>query len=184
MLKSRIFSLTADLIFQFFVGEAWGERRIMFCKLKGNQDVVFSYCLRSLTWKGYPSTLRFIATQGASDLITTTLSSRPYGIVSALITNPRAEKLRPGLATKYKIDIPLWDDVVLQDFLNSESKKQKGANKGCIGVIPVSYTQREAAIDSIGTNLQALALPITELATEAVGKEDWWMNAMRLLCAV
>ena len=137
-----------------------------------------------MAWKGYPSTLRFLATQGASDLITTTLSSRPYGIVSALITNPRAEKLRPGLATKYKIDIPVWDDVVLQDFLNSEPKKQKGANKGCIGVIPVSYTQREAAIDSIGTNLQALALPMTVLATEAVGKEDWWMNAMRLLCAV
>ena len=32
-------SLTADLIFQFFVGEAWGERRIMFWKFKGNQDV-------------------------------------------------------------------------------------------------------------------------------------------------
>ena len=54
----------------------------MFCKLKGNQDVVISYCLRSLTWKGYPSTLRFIATQGASDLITTTLSWRPYCTVS------------------------------------------------------------------------------------------------------
>ena len=26
LLRSRIFSLTADLIFQFFVGEAWGER--------------------------------------------------------------------------------------------------------------------------------------------------------------
>ena len=36
------------------------------------------FSLRSLAWKGYPSTLRFIATQGASDLITTTLSSRPY----------------------------------------------------------------------------------------------------------
>ena len=34
LLNSRIFSLTADLIFQFFVGEAWGERRIMFRKLK------------------------------------------------------------------------------------------------------------------------------------------------------
>ena len=39
VLESRIFSLTADLIFQFFVGEAWGERRIMFWKFKGNQDV-------------------------------------------------------------------------------------------------------------------------------------------------
>ena len=39
VLKSRICSLTADLIFQFFVGEAWGERRIMFWKFKGNQDV-------------------------------------------------------------------------------------------------------------------------------------------------
>ena len=34
--------------------------------------------LRSLAWKEYPSTLRFIATQGASDLITTTWSSRSY----------------------------------------------------------------------------------------------------------
>ena len=39
LLKSRIFSLTADLIFQFFVGEAWGERRFMFWRFKGNQDV-------------------------------------------------------------------------------------------------------------------------------------------------
>ena len=39
LLKSRIVSLTADLIVQFFVGEAWGERRIMFWKFKGNQDV-------------------------------------------------------------------------------------------------------------------------------------------------
>ena len=187
MLKSRIFSLTADLIFQFFVGEAWGERRIMFCKLKGNQDVVFSYCLRSLTWKGYPSTLRFIATQGASDLITTTLSSRPYCIVSALITNPRSQMLRPGKATKYRIDIPVWDDVVLQDLLISAPKKQKGntgANKGCIGVMPFSYAQREAAIDSIGTNLQELGLSMPALATTAVGKEDWWIDEMKLLCAV
>ena len=39
VLKSRICSLTADLIFQFFVVEAWGERRILFWKFKGNQDV-------------------------------------------------------------------------------------------------------------------------------------------------
>ena len=38
VLKSRIFSLTADLIFQFFVGEAWGERRIIFCMFKGHQN--------------------------------------------------------------------------------------------------------------------------------------------------
>ena len=42
MLKSRIFSLTADLIFQFFVGEAWGERRILFWKFKENLNFVFS----------------------------------------------------------------------------------------------------------------------------------------------
>ena len=41
VLKSRIFSLTADLIFQFFVGEAWGERRIMFWKFNGNQHLYF-----------------------------------------------------------------------------------------------------------------------------------------------
>ena len=41
LLKSRIFSLTADLIFQFFVGEAWGERRIIFWKFKENQNFVF-----------------------------------------------------------------------------------------------------------------------------------------------
>ena len=80
-LKSRIFSLTADLIFQFFVGEAWGERRIMFGKFKENHNFEFSYNLRSLAWKAYPSTLRVIATQGASDLIMTTLSSRPYCIL-------------------------------------------------------------------------------------------------------
>ena len=45
MLKSRIFSLTADLIFQFFVGEAWGERRIIFWKFKENQNFVFLLCL-------------------------------------------------------------------------------------------------------------------------------------------
>ena len=96
--------------------------------------------------------------------------------------------LRPGKATKYRIDIPVWDDVVLQDLLlSSAPKRQKGntgANKGCIGVMPFSYAQREAAIDSIGTNLQELALSMPVLATKAVGKEDWWMNAMRLLCAV
>ena len=136
--------------------------------------------------EGYPPTLRFLATQGASDLITTTLSSRPYCIVSALITNPRSQKLRPGLATKYRIDIPVWDDVVLQDLLISGSapKKQKGANKGCIGVMPFSYAQREAAIDSIGTNLQDLAVSMPALATTAVGKEEWWIDAMKLLCAV
>ena len=83
----------------------------------------------------------------------------------------------------------MWDDVVLQDLLISVSapKKQKcnaGANKGCIGVMPFSYAQREAAIDSIGTNLQALALSMPALATEAVGKEEWWIDAMKLLCAV
>ena len=31
-------SLTADLIFQFFVGEAWGERRIIFCMFKEHQN--------------------------------------------------------------------------------------------------------------------------------------------------
>ena len=41
LLKSRILSLTADLIFQFFVGEAWGERRIIFWKFKENQNFVF-----------------------------------------------------------------------------------------------------------------------------------------------
>ena len=40
------------------------------------------FSLRFLAWKKYPSTLRFIATQGASDLITTTSSSRPYCIDS------------------------------------------------------------------------------------------------------
>ena len=45
VLKSRIFSLTADLIFQFFVGEAWGERRIIFWKFKENQNFVFLVCL-------------------------------------------------------------------------------------------------------------------------------------------
>ena len=45
VLKSRIFSLTADLIFQFFVGEAWGERRIIFWKFKENQNFVFLLCL-------------------------------------------------------------------------------------------------------------------------------------------
>ena len=45
LLKSRIFSLTADLIFQFFVGEAWGERRIIFWKFKENQNFVFLLCL-------------------------------------------------------------------------------------------------------------------------------------------
>mgnify|MGYP005692539343 CR=1 FL=1 len=39
--KARIFSLTADLIFQFFVGEAWGERRIIFWKFKENKNFVF-----------------------------------------------------------------------------------------------------------------------------------------------
>ena len=43
LLKPRIFSSTADLIFQFFVGEAWGERRIMFWKFKGNQQSIRSY---------------------------------------------------------------------------------------------------------------------------------------------
>ena len=86
VLKSRICSLTADSIFQFFVGEAWGERRIMFWTLKGHHSSVFSYYLRSLAWKGYPSTLRFIATQGASDLVTTTLSSRPYCIFHRYLT--------------------------------------------------------------------------------------------------
>ena len=38
VLYSRIFSLTADLIFQFFVGEAWGERRIIFWKFKEHQN--------------------------------------------------------------------------------------------------------------------------------------------------
>ena len=38
MLKSRNFSLTADLIFQFFVGEAWGDRRIIFWKFKEHQN--------------------------------------------------------------------------------------------------------------------------------------------------
>ena len=42
VLKSRIFSLTADLIFQFFVGEAWGERRIIFWKFKESRNFVFS----------------------------------------------------------------------------------------------------------------------------------------------
>jgi len=95
--------------------------------------------------------------------------------------------LRPGKATKYRIDIPVWDNVVLQDLLISAPKKQKGntgANKGCIGVMPFSYAQREAAIDSIGTNLQALALSMPALATTAVGKEEWWIDAMKLLCAV
>ena len=45
LLKSRIFSLTAYLIFQFFVGEAWGERRIIFWKFKENQNFVFLLCL-------------------------------------------------------------------------------------------------------------------------------------------
>ena len=45
LLKSRICSLTADLIFQFFVGEAWGERWIMCWKFKGNQHLVFSMIL-------------------------------------------------------------------------------------------------------------------------------------------
>ena len=67
LLKSCIFSSTADLIFQFFVGEAWGERRIMFWKFNGKQHFAFYYPLRSLAWKGYPSTLQFIATQRASD---------------------------------------------------------------------------------------------------------------------
>ena len=110
----------------------------------------------------------------------------PYGIVSALITDPRSQKLRPGKATKYKIDIPVWDNVVLQDLLNSKPKRQKGntgATSGCIGVMPFSYAQREAAIDSIGTNLQELALSMPALATTAVGKEDWWMDQMKLLCA-
>ena len=50
LLKSRIFSLTADLIFQFFVGEAWGERRIIFWKFKEHQNydlclyVLFLHC--------------------------------------------------------------------------------------------------------------------------------------------
>ena len=39
------FSLTADLIFQFFVGEAWGERRIIFRKFKENQNFAFLLCL-------------------------------------------------------------------------------------------------------------------------------------------
>ena len=37
LLKSRIFSLTAELIFQLFVGEAWGEQRIIFWKFKEHQ---------------------------------------------------------------------------------------------------------------------------------------------------
>ena len=43
LLKYRIFSLTADLIFQFFVGEAWGERRIIFWKFKEHQN--YDLCL-------------------------------------------------------------------------------------------------------------------------------------------
>ena len=43
LIKSRIFSLTADLIFQFFVGEAWGERRIIFWKFKEHQN--YDLCL-------------------------------------------------------------------------------------------------------------------------------------------
>ena len=43
LLKSRISSLTADLIFQFFVGEAWGERRIIFWKFKEHQN--YDVCL-------------------------------------------------------------------------------------------------------------------------------------------
>ena len=34
-----------DSIFQFFVGEAWGERRIIFWKFKENQNFVFLLCL-------------------------------------------------------------------------------------------------------------------------------------------
>ena len=41
VLKSCICSLTADVIVQFVVGEAWGERRIMFWTFKANQHFVF-----------------------------------------------------------------------------------------------------------------------------------------------
>ena len=49
LLKSRIFSLTAELIFPFFVGQAWGERRTIFWKLKEHQNYdlffyVFNVC--------------------------------------------------------------------------------------------------------------------------------------------
>ena len=43
LLKSCICSLTADLIFQFFVGEAWGERRIILWKYKEHQN--YDLCL-------------------------------------------------------------------------------------------------------------------------------------------
>ena len=43
MLESHICSLTANSIFQFFVGEAWGERRIIFCMFKEHQS--YDLCL-------------------------------------------------------------------------------------------------------------------------------------------
>ena len=45
---------------------------------RSNEHQYFDFFLISLALKEYTSTLRIIATQGASDLITTTLSSRPY----------------------------------------------------------------------------------------------------------
>jgi hypothetical protein len=43
VVKSGICSLTADLIFQFFVGEAWGEGRVIFWKFKEDQYFEFFF---------------------------------------------------------------------------------------------------------------------------------------------